>query len=1015
MQIDDQTASEDIAAWFEELPLVLLQLDHGLRILRANALARNFFNLDHSIAAAPFLEREILNQDKKLWLQIFARFDLQEKKVLPPLRYRIASRDIWIRWTIQKFSRYYSLTGKEEIGLGYSHPENSLSSVISDRNMTPDDIGFWRQDMESGAVCWSKSIQKIFNLPAADCLDPSRIQEQIIEKIHPEDLSLLSGLWFANSGAELQQQGIFRFFYPDGSEGYARFFTEVNHDPATNKLCRFGVVQDVTLVMETTVQLSASQARYRMLIENMREALFQVSIPDGIFAYVSPGARQLFRREVEEIWRDIRSYMRLVAAGSRRYLLKAWNRMLAGELLPELDYQFRAGDGSVIWIRQHNNFIRDANGQITALVGICSDVTATKQAEEELHRLSIAVDQSANSIVITDAQGNIVYVNKKFTEVTGFTPHEAIGKNSRILKSGFQPPEVYKELWETISKGDVWTGEFHNRNKYGTPFWESATITPVLNQAGLPVNYIAIKEHISLRKEAEEKLRDSELRLRTLMNGTEDLICMKDGLGNWLEANSAILSLFGLVGQEYRGYQDQYLVQLVRTFPEAFLQLMASDEDVWQRRKSMIVTEKIKLAHGDYQVFEVHKIPLFHDNGQRKVLILVGRDITAHKKAQAEAVLARRRAEQADQLKSAFLANMSHEIRTPMNSIIGFCNLLLDGNDQDQEKNYYLNLIQKSSIQLLHIINDILDISKLELGQVRIHKEAVCVQTVLQDLFVIFQSRLPGLAVELRLDVALPEKKLWLLTDEMRLRQILMNLLSNAIKFMNVGEIVLGCHILDNEIEFFVRDSGIGISDHDLQKIFSRFFQTDYSQSRKFGGTGLGLSISKGLVDLLGGRIRVSSIINQGSTFFVNLPLVQAIEPLAESPGKAKQEFSFDWKGKIILIVDDDALSAMIIRKYLEKSGATILYAGNGMQAIEEMERYPDTDLVLMDMQMPVLNGYEATRRLREKGFLCPIIAQTANALAEDQEKCLAAGCNDYLSKPYEKELLLSMIGRFFG
>jgi PAS domain S-box-containing protein len=387
------------------------------------------------------------------------------------------------------------------------------------------------------------------------------------------------------------------------------------------------------------------------------------------------------------------------------------------------------------------------------------------------------------------------------------------------------------------------------------------------------------------------------------------------------------------------------------------------------------------------------------------------------KKDELELTRAKEKAEESDKLKTAFLASMSHEIRTPMNHIMGFLELLNFTELDQAERQEFLNIIRASGDNLLRLIDDIIDIAKIESHQVELEETTISIQKFLNDIFVTYQDLIAvdeKSGIEIALDIADEQPPAEIITDPQRLQQVLNNLLVNAIKFTNKGKITLGCKLQsNNRLLFFVSDTGIGIPKEKLGSIFERFRQLDYGYTRSFGGTGLGLAISKGLIEVLGGEIWVESEINAGSTFFFTIPYKPA-ETISETKEKPFDADKINWSDKSILIVEDDDMNAKFLKIILSKTKARLFNARNGQEAID-MAHKTAFDLILMDIQIPIIDGYEATRMIREFDPSTTIIAQTAHAMTDERTHCLEAGCNDYLSKPINRKELLNKIQMFFN
>ena len=373
------------------------------------------------------------------------------------------------------------------------------------------------------------------------------------------------------------------------------------------------------------------------------------------------------------------------------------------------------------------------------------------------------------------------------------------------------------------------------------------------------------------------------------------------------------------------------------------------------------------------------------------------------------------KAEESDQLKSAFLANMSHEIRTPMNGIIGFAELLKEGNLSSDKQNDYIKIIEKSGIRLLNIINDIVDVSKIEAGQMNVVLSTTNVDEQMQYIQTFFRPEAQDKGIQLVLKNYLVEGNTIITTDREKLYAILINLVKNAIKYTVKGTIEFGYEIKDNYIEFFVKDTGIGISKDRHTAIFKRFIQAEINDKMARQGAGLGLSIAKAYVELLGGNIWVESEPEIGSTFYFTLPNTIKLDDNPIQKIAFNTPVNFDSKKLKILIAEDDKISMMLIQKVVEPYSKEIIKAKSGLEAVEICRNNPDLDLILMDIQMPQMNGYEATKEIRKFNKNVIILAQTAFALEGDKEKSIEAGCNDYISKPIKKEELSRLILHYFG
>lgn len=531
-------------------------------------------------------------------------------------------------------------------------------------------------------------------------------------------------------------------------------------------------------------------------------------------------------------------------------------------------------------------FTIDASNNKKLIGSISLDITERKRLEKRNSTLSKAIESSPVSVIITNSDGDIEYVNSFFEKKTGYLFEEIKGQNPRFLKSGMHSEVFYVDLWNTILSGKTWYGELHNKTKMGNLFWEKAMVSPVYNDNGKIEHIIAVKEDI---------------------------------------------------------------------------------------------TEKINTLK--------------------------------------ELKIAKERAEESDRLKSAFLANMSHEIRTPMNGILGFTELLNDPNLSGEEQKEFILIIQKSGNRMLNTINDIIDISKIESGLVKVNKEEINLPWLIDELYNFFLLEANTKGIDLFVDHQQECPRNHMYSDHEKLTSILTNLLKNAIKFTKQGHVRFGYKAINNNIEFYVADTGVGIPQDRQNAIFERFVQADIADSRVFEGSGLGLAIIKHYIEMLSGSIRLESEQGKGTVFYVTIPVNERqVETMAlethSSKGKEKDRMPSNLK---VLIVEDDETSANFLKIILKKVVGEFLYAENGLDAVNLVKENPDIDLVLMDLKMPVMDGLEATSLIRNFNQDVIIIAQTAFAQTDDNVKAFEVGCNDYITKPINKESLLSSIKKLLN
>ncbi len=400
---------------------------------------------------------------------------------------------------------------------------------------------------------------------------------------------------------------------------------------------------------------------------------------------------------------------------------------------------------------------------------------------------------------------------------------------------------------------------------------------------------------------------------------------------------------------------------------------------------------------------------------ERDFFVFTIRDISKWKKSQLELINAREKAEESDRLKSSFLANMSHEIRTPMNAIIGFSELLLRPQLFEKQKDKFLNYIVDSGNNLLNLIDDIIDISKIEAGRLKIKKQECDIERTMNELYASFVTinERRETSFELNLNMPYLSQKPFILTDIFRFKQIFNNLLGNALKFTEKGYVEFGFKFdVKNEILFYVTDTGIGMPQDKLDIIFEQFGQIEDTENKNQRGTGLGLAISEKLTILLGGKMWVDSLLGKGSTFYFTLPYDLSIVPIEPDVNKGSNPDDYDWSGRTILIAEDEEMNYLFIQEILTYTGAKTIRVSNGKEAVAIFKK-EKIDLVLMDIKMPEMDGFEATQQIKSINKRVPIIAQTAYAMADERQQGLEAGCDDFISKPIDIDKLLVTINRF--
>ncbi|RUT79303.1 PAS domain S-box protein [Ancylomarina longa] len=617
---------------------------------------------------------------------------------------------------------------------------------------------------------------------------------------------------------------------------------------------------------------------------------------------------------------------------------------------------------------------------------------------------------SMNDVFIAmDLSTNIVECNAAFRSLMGYSEKEILN---------FKWKDLTPEIWhkkddqiirdQVLVKGSSSVYEKEMICKNGQVVPVELRIHLLMDEPDNPVVLWALVRDISTRKEVIRQIDDERVRLKTLLETVPEMIWLKDRNGIYISCNKNFAEFNSISEDKLIGSSDVQLYnkELADFYYQKDLEVIESKKEIRFVCWAESVTKDKRI------LTETIKTPMYDADGEIIGVLGVSRDISELKKAEQKLKAALEKAKESDKLKSIFLANMSHEIRTPMNAILGFSELLVDSGLEEVERFQYVNIIQNAGNRLLQIIDDVVDISKLELNQVLVKKSPFNLCAMLQESVEAFKgddilSNKPQ--VSLYLEDNKKRRFLNINTDRNRTQQILDNLISNAIKFTNSGRIEVGYSVREVEnksfVQIFVSDQGIGIPKEKQEIIFERFRQGD--EDDFIDGTGLGLSISKGLVGLLGGKIWFDSEVGKGSTFYFTIPLSEDEKGKeSKSIGRATYE---NLNQKTILIAENDYNSFLYVKKLFDGENVKIFYAENG---VEMMNSFRDTnpDLLIMDVNIPGKDGLECLEELKNRAVDTRIIVQTAFVLKEEEDKCRQAGCHGYLTKPFNKAQLFEEI-----
>ncbi|MFH2144103.1 MAG: PAS domain S-box protein [Bacteroidota bacterium] len=667
---------------------------------------------------------------------------------------------------------------------------------------------------------------------------------------------------------------------------------------------------------------------------------------------------------------------------------------------------------------------------------IQNEKTVEKVKVEMNSIYKVIMENMADVISVLDMSLKTLYVSPTVKNAFGYEADEFILLPLKKLLTPESLKIVYSTLEEELENEKKANAdpkrtrflELQGYKKDGTKIWNQNNLSFLRDENNLPIGIISVSRDISQIKEAKIALEKSEEKYRKLID--------KQGEGIGIVGENEVFTFVNSAACKIFGYSEEELLgKNLKSFVE---------NETWKRFISQTANRKagkdnsyefeIIRKDGKKRILEISATPHLDENNNYIGTFGIFRDITEkkklgevmlkqqkeletqnkeYKKLNEELQITKEKAMEADDLKTAFLANMSHEIRTPLNGVIGFAELLKNPDLNKEDRELYISFINSSGNQLVNIITDIIDIAKIEANQMTINLVNVEINILAYETFLFFKEskeakEKPDIELKMGFD---PLKRVVLQSDPMRLQQIIFNLIRNAYKFTTHGFIEYGYSIKDDFLEFYVKDTGIGIPYEKQNIVFERFRQIDGSQSRKYGGSGLGLAIAKGLVEKLGGKIRLVSKPLQGTTFYFTIPYI--------SPEKTEEKITKQIirgeipKESMILLAEDDFVSVQFIKEIFRNENVGIFIVGNGKDAVDFVAENESISLVLMDLNMPVLSGYAALREIKKIKPGLPVIAQTANAMSDDRKKVLDFGFDEYLAKPFTDKQLLSLVKSF--
>ncbi|MEZ5071919.1 MAG: PAS domain S-box protein [Bacteroidales bacterium] len=826
-----------------------------------------------------------------------------------------------------------------------------------------------------------------------------------------------------------------------------RLYPEIGQSGSVESV--MAISRDVTRSLKAQEALAASEERLNLAMSGTGLGMWDWTV-DSNEVYYSPTWFSMLGYTPDELPQEFGTWTALLHQEDRDRVLATIDECVRRkEKSFEIEFRLRHKKGHFTWILSKGRVVgRDERGETQRMTGIhinindrkrnelvrqvlveISNATSSTRNLEELYgiiRLNLGrvLDTTNCFLALYNEESDTLtlpFMEDEKEVITEFPARKTL--TSFVIGTGkaqLVDPEREKQLHDDGLVDPVgppcvsWLGvPLKHQDKIIGVFAVQSYSQDIVFTPSDAVLLEFASDQIALaieRRRHLDKLRENQEWQRRVFESSPDPLLVLNQRAEITDFNSAFLEAFQTTPELSRGKRIFHFLQ-----PEYWRRSIRDFQITWE--KGYLKNLEYEAIRPDGRVFpaEVSSGAMYNVHGEPESMVLIVKNIAERKEAERKLLEAKVKAEESDKLKTAFLSNMSHEIRTPMNAIVGFSDLLTDDRLSAEERKDFIAQINQGADDLMRLIDDIIDIAKIEAGQVNIHIAETFIGELFRELHMMFQQNIRRVGkdmVNLKLQWDWPMDDLVLYTDGFRLRQILINLLGNAIKFTEAGDVVLGIESHPKGVLFYVKDSGIGIRKEKLQVIFDRFMQGHEGKTKLYGGTGLGLAISKNLTELLGGVIDVDSRPGKGSTFWLILPLKEV--PIKhEAAIKVATSESRSWNGKKLLIAEDDHSNYYFLYEALKETGLEIIWARNGEETLELFSEHEDLDVVLMDIQMPFKNGYECTREIKKKRSDLPVIAQTAYAMSGEKQISQEAGCDDYLSKPIKVTDLLNTLSRF--
>jgi PAS domain S-box-containing protein len=906
---------------------------------------------------------------------------------------------------------------EQELIKAEEQANSSLQQIKIIQANTPNVIWKWDidkdEDFKNSYI--SEGVDEFFALPKGSI---GNSMPKFLSYILPEYLPLVDD---AIKNAIKNPNKLISIEYEvkkaDGKLAWFSSSGKVIHE--NGKLTIYGSTFDITEKKHIEQKLIRSDRVFNLTLD-----MFCIAGFDGYFKYLNPAWERTLGYSIEELLS--KPWLDFVHPDDANNTENIKSIIVDGKEVLKFENRYICKDGSIKWLSWTSQPFPKEN----IMIGAAKDITEAKKIENELIKAKEKAEESTERfkdiafssndwIWELNNENKYIYVSEKIGSILGYEPKEIIGTTPFDLMPESEVPKI-KSIFNEIAakKEKIIDLENCNIHRNGQMVFLQTNAVPIIDKAGNLKGYRGVDKNITERKNAEqqlikakEKAEESEKQLKYSQKVARiGYYILNIQTGLWT-SSEMLDEIFGINKNYIRDVQG-WLNLIHPDFQQEMLNYFSvnihKNHETFDKSYQII---NIKTGHSCW----VHGLGTleFDNNGNLLKMFGTIQDISKSKSVEQELIEAKEKAEDNQRLKSAFLANMSHEIRTPMNGILGFTLLLQEADLSVENQKEYIDIIQKSGNRLLSTVNDIIEISKIESGEIKVTKSEVDIIGHLDTQVAFFRPEAKKKNIDITVQNNINGNNLTIETDKNKLNSIVSNLIKNAIKYTNKGTINVGLKIENDQILFSCKDTGIGIPKSRQEAIFNRFEQADIEDKQAHQGSGLGLSIVKTYVEILDGKIWLESEEGLGSTFYVSLPYEHKKKEEQIIQQEIKSSYS-GIKNINVLIVEDDDISSMHLLAIIKAKVKNIRTAKNGIEAIDILKNDSSIDLILMDLKMPRMDGIQASIKIREFNKDVVIIAQTANAFETDKQKALNAGCNGYISKPIKKDILFELINKYF-